>query len=152
VVSAAACLWATRWGFKMLNPSFVSTIARVDLYLFNNVWWTDAFQYGEPDDTTWSFTGKSFLLDIKQNSTSTSPLLSLSSTNGDIVVDDTVLRILHMEVDDIRIRASLPVNELASPELDPYVYDLIMVDDITGERQMLQYGELVVYQGVTIED
>ena len=136
----------------MPGLSFLTSVSRVDIFLFNNVWWTDAFQYGEQDDTTWSFAGKSFILDVKMTTTDASPLLSLTSTAGLIVVDDPVLRILHMEVDDHTIRNALPVNELANPELDPYVYDLIMVDDTTGERMMLMYGQLEVYQGVTIED
>jgi hypothetical protein len=136
----------------MPGLSVLTSVTRVDIYLFNNVWWTDAFQFGEQDDTTWSFAGKSFILDVKMTTTDALPLLSLTSVAGFIVVDDPVLRILHMEVDDHTIRNSLPVNELATPELDPYVYDLIMVDDVSGERMMLMYGQLQVYQGVTIED
>lgn len=130
----------------------LTSVTRVDLYLFNNVWWTDAFQFGESDDATWSFAGKTFILDIKMTTTDALPLLSLTTADGFIVVDDPVLRILHMEVDDHTIRNALPVNELASPELDPYVYDLIMVDGTSGERMMLMYGQLEVFQGVTIED
>jgi len=133
-------------------PCCVRSVSKVTLTLFNNVWWMDAFQYGQPNDLTWDFNAKTFLLDIKLDPTATTPLLALSSLNGDIVVDDPILRILHMNVDDHIIRTGLPVNELQVPELDPYAYDLVMVDDVTGERMLLMFGWIEVCQGVTIED
>lgn len=128
-------------------------VSQVDIAIPDNVWWVDAFQFGASDDTSWSFTGKHFLCDIKVKASDTSPLLSLTSVGMQIVVDDAALRILHFNVTDIAIRAALPpTNACASPPVCPYHYDLIMVDNSSGERDMLMYGSLVVGQGVTVED
>ena len=122
----------------------VHGVTRVNIEIRNNVYWDDAFQFGMPDDFTWSFTGKSFLLDVKAKSSDASALLALSSTGGTIIVDDVSHRRLHMYVTDASIRATLPIG--------CYVYDLVMVDNSTGERDALMYGTLSVVQGVTGED
>jgi hypothetical protein len=131
-------------------PVTLSPVARVNFAIANNVWWDDALQFGVAGDTSWSFTGKSFLLDIKRTRSDASPLLSVNSTGGKIVVDDVALRILHFLVDDHTIRASLPVTEC--PTGLPYVYDLVMVDTGTGQRDLLMHGTIEVKQGVTVED
>ena len=118
-------------------------LTKVDIVIQNNVYWDDAFQYGMPEDQTWNFNGMSFLLDIKQHEDAVNPLLSLNSTGGTIVVADPINRILNMYVTDLTIRAALPLGQ--------YVYDLIMVNNSTGERDALMYGELFVVQGVTLE-
>lgn len=118
-------------------------LTKVDIVIQNNVYWDDAFQYGMPEDQTWNFNGMSFLLDIKQHEDDVNPLLSLNSTGGTIVVADPINRILNMYVTDLTIRAALPLGQ--------YVYDLIMVNNSTGERDALMYGELFVVQGVTLE-
>lgn len=120
-------------------------VAIVDIELANNVYWDDAFQYGKIGDTSWSFTGKSFLLDMKVNKSDATAVLSLSSGAAQIVVDDAVQRILHFFVSDHVIRAALTPCQR-------YFYDLIMVDSVTGQRDALMRGEICVAQGVTIED
>lgn len=119
-------------------------LTKVDIEIANNVFWVDAFQFGMPEDQTWNFIGKSFLLDVKNNANNTTPMLACSSMGGTIVVDDVNQRILSMFVTDAVLRATLPVGS--------YVYDLIMVDNSTGERDGLMYGDLKVVQGVTGED
>lgn len=121
-------------------------VVRVDIVIPTNAWWVDSFQFGDLGDTTWSFVGKSFLLDVKQNATDTTPMLSCSSAGGTLVVTDTINRILNMLVTDIAIRSAFPSLN------GTYKYDLIMVDNSTGERDMLMYGELCVVTGVTVED
>jgi hypothetical protein len=57
---------------------------------------------------------------------------------------DAVARILGFKVTDIVIRQKF--------SLGPYQFDLIMVDDSTGERVPLMSGVMTVEQGITIED
>jgi hypothetical protein len=81
-------------------------------------------------------------MDIKANKYDVTPLLTLTSAGGQIVVDDAVQRILHFNVPDTTILASLPIAE--------YQYDLIMLDASTpAVRVPLMSGEIKVKQGVT---
>lgn len=118
------------------------TSARVDMEIANNATWEDAFQFGTPGDTTWSFTGMSFHMDVKANRNDTAALFTLTSAGGKIVVDDVVNRILHLNVDFVTLKAALPVGE--------YVYDLVMLDaGSPAVRVPLMNGEVKVLQGVT---
>lgn len=118
------------------------TSARVDMEIANNATWEDAFQFGTLGDTSWSFTGMSFHMDVKASRNDTAALFSLTSAGGKIVIDDVVLRILHMNVDDTTLKAALPVGE--------YVYDLIMLDGGSpAVRVPLMHGTVTVTQGVT---
>ncbi len=117
-------------------------VSIVDIAIQNNVFWTDVFQFGTTTDDTWDFSGKRFQLDVKRRATDSSALLSLTSAAGEILISDISQRILSMYVSDVDIRASLPV--------DRYVYDLIMIDNSTGQRDALMAGTLEVEQGVTI--
>ena len=95
------------------------TSARVDLRIDNNGTWSDAFQFGEQDDTTWTLEGQSFELDVQRNPYDAVPLLSLSTDNGRIIVDDIVQRVIHFNVAPADIQAALRPGT--------YVYDLVMV-------------------------
>lgn len=119
-------------------------LTKVDIAIDTNLWWTDAFQFGDPADFTWSLAGKNFFLSIKQDDAGTTPaLLALTSAAGQIVVLDPVNRIIAMAVTDLVIRSAL-----AAP--NQYVYDLIMVDAVTGQTDGLMYGNLQVNTGITI--
>jgi hypothetical protein len=67
-------------------------------------------------------------------------LLSLSTGNGRIIVDDPIQRVLHFNVLAADIQSNLP------PGI--YVYDLVMID-VNGVRTPLMYGNVKVVQGVT---
>ena len=121
------------------------TLTWAEIIISSNVYWDDAFQFGYPDDQTWSFTGMSFLMDLKVNASDVTPVLSMSSSRGTIVVDDVNLRILHFYVSDTALRAALTVGT-------EYRYDLIMVNNSTGERDGLMEGTVKLVQGVTVED
>ena len=116
------------------------TSARVDLRIDNNGTWMDAFQFGEPDDTTWTLDGQTFELDVQLNPYDTVPLLSLTTGNGRILVDDLVQRVIHFNVDPEDLQSSLRPGK--------YVYDLVMVDG-SNVRVPLMHGYLFVTQGVT---
>lgn len=116
------------------------TSAKVDLRIDNNGTWMDAFQFGEPDDTTWTLTGQTFELDVQRNPYDTLPLLSLSTDNGRIVIDDVVQRVIHFNVSPADLQANLRPGT--------YVYDLVMVDG-SEVRVPLMHGTLQVQQGVT---
>jgi hypothetical protein len=115
--------------------------AKVDMKVANNGSWRDAFMFGTEGDTTWSFTNQSFVMDVKRDRYDDTALLTLTTGNGRIVVDDVVQRILHFDVSDTIINANLSVGE--------YVYDLIMVDGSSGVRVPLMAGEVKIIQGVT---
>ena len=118
------------------------TAARVDIEIANNATFQDAFMFGTAGDTSWSFSGQTFKMDIKANKYDVTPIITFTSAGGTIVVDDVVQRILHFNVPDATILASLPVAE--------YQYDLIMIDGSTPAiRVPLMSGEIKVRQGVT---
>jgi hypothetical protein len=120
-------------------------ITKVEIVIQSNVYWDDAFQFGLASDQTWNFVGMSFLLDLKLHRSDTTPVLSLSSAAGTIVVSDPINRILNMFVSDHALRAALTPNT-------SYEYDLIMVNNVTGQRDCLMYGTVKFDYGVTIED
>jgi len=118
------------------------TAAKVDMVIKNNATWIDAFKFGDDGDTTWSFAGQNFRMDIKGNKDQPSALLTLLSTNGTIVVDDPVQRVLHLNVPDATIVAALVPGE--------YKYDFIMYDaSVPPVRVPLMQGEVKVQQGIT---
>jgi hypothetical protein len=118
------------------------TAARVNIEWANNATASDAFQFGTAGDTSWSFSGQTFKMEIKANKFDVTPILTLTSAGGTIVVDDVVQRILHFNVPDATIQASLPIAE--------YQYDLVMIDGSTPAiRVPLMRGEIKVRQGVT---
>ncbi len=117
-------------------------LTRVDMLIDDNLWWTDAFQFGDPTDFTWDFIGTSFYLSIKKHDDDLMPVLALTSNAGQIVVEDTVNRILSMLVPDATIKASLSEGK--------YVYDLLMVTNATGQTDGLMYGEIHVAHGITM--
>lgn len=118
------------------------TAACVDIYASNNVTLQDAFQFGVVGDTTWSFTGQNFKLEVKASREDTAPLMTLTSAGGSIIVDDVVERILHLNQDEAALQAALPCGE--------YVYDLVMFDNAgTPIRVLLMHGRLFLSQGVT---
>lgn len=121
------------------------TSAPTNLVIDNNSTWMDAFQFGKPDDPTWTLDNQGFELDVQLSPYDEVPLLSLSTGNGRIVVDDTIQRVIHFNVDPDAIKASL------SP--GTYVYDLVMVDESSplppAIRVLLMHGRLTVTQGVT---
>ncbi len=119
------------------------TAARVDMVISNNATWEDAFQFGVTGDTSWSFSGKTFVMDVKGTRDDPTALLALSDGAGTIVVANAVTRILYLNVDDSEILSALPVTE----DCDPYVYDLVMVDG--NIRTVLMSGKVTVEQGVT---
>jgi hypothetical protein len=121
--------------------------ATVIFSIFNNAWFLNAFRFGVQGDISWSFDDKSFLCDLKSDPSQTKPDLSLSSSTpspATILVLDPVQRVLQYNVTDIAIRKALQPG--------PYQYDLIMVDDVTGERDPLMGGVITVVQGVTLGD
>lgn len=121
--------------------------ATVTFSIKNNAWFLNAFRFGVVGDTSWSFTGKHFLCDLKSDPSVPKPDLSLSSTApspATIIVLDAVARVLQFNVTDLVVRAKLQPG--------PYQYDLMMCDTITGERDTLMSGTITVEQGITLGD
>jgi len=118
------------------------TATEVDIVASNNATLQDAFQFGEEDDTSWDLTGQSFKLEIKASNDDVDPLLTLSTTDGSIVVDDIVQRVIHLNLGMVALKAALPVGE--------YVYDLIMYDGSpTPIRTQMMFGKFCLRQGTT---
>lgn len=116
------------------------TAAIVNMVIGDNSTWRDAFQFGTPGDTTWAFTGCTFKCEVKAQRTDVTPLLTAQSTDGTIVIDDPVQRVLHFNVPMATIKADIPAAT--------YIYDLIMTDG-SGVRTQLMQGYIRVRKGVT---
>lgn len=117
------------------------TAACVDIFANDNVTLSDAFQFGTVGDTSWSFTGQSFKMEVKASRDDAAPLLTLVSPTS-IIVDDVVQRVLHLNVGETALQAALPVGE--------YVYDLVMFDGASPPiRVLLMQGRFCLRHGVT---
>lgn len=123
----------------MISPV---TQAKVDITIKNNATVMDAFQFDPDGGTTWSFTDQHFLMEIKGDKDDTVALLTFTDADGSIVVDDAVLRVLHLKLDDNLLRAALVPGT--------YVYDFVMFDEsVPPIRVNLMGGKFIVRQGVT---
>jgi hypothetical protein len=117
------------------------TSAHVDLAIDNNGTWSDAFQFGETDDTTWTLNNQSFSLDVQLNPYDVTPKLSITSGAGGIIIADPIQRVIYLNVPPTEIQSAL------QPGM--YVYDLVMIDGVTGVHVPLMHGTVEVAQGVT---
>jgi hypothetical protein len=117
------------------------TAARANLSYLDSGDFYDAFRFGTVGDTSWSFTNKTFHMDIKGSADDDSALLTLTSGNGRIVVDDAATRVLHLYVSQADWEAALVPG--------CYVYDLVMIDGDTTVRTPLMYGSIEDTRGVT---
>jgi hypothetical protein len=118
------------------------TCAIVDLINQDNQTIQDALQFGTPGDTTWSLTGMSFKMEVKASRDDVAPLVTWTSGAGQIIVDDPVQRVVHLNIPDTVIQASLPPAD--------YVYDFIMLDGSTPAiRTPLMQGLFSIRRGVT---
>lgn len=116
------------------------TSAPTKLCVANNSTWSDAYQFGKPDDFTWSFGSNTFEMEVQRSPYDDTPLLSMTTSNGMIVVDDPDQRVLHFNVSPSALRAALRPGV--------YVYDLVMVDP-SDVRTLLMHGTVEIVQGVT---
>lgn len=118
------------------------TSSEVNIITPNNVTLEDAFKFGTDGDTTWSFTNQNFRMDIKGSAYDDTALLSLTSGVDEIVVDNAITRVLHLNLDEATLQAALVPG--------CYVYDLVMYDNSTpAVRVVLMHGKFIVTQGVT---
>lgn len=117
----------------MLPVPVPPTSANVNITVAKNTTFSDALQFGDADDTTWSFVNKTFHMGLKGNIEQDDEVLVFTSAASEIVVDDTALRILHFNVPPATLLAALVPGE--------YVYDLIMTDTDTAVVTQLMHGE-----------
>lgn len=118
------------------------TAAIVNIVANDNATFSDAYQFGTVGDTTWSFTGMTFKMEIKASREDVAPLITWTSGANQIIVDSASQRVLHFNVPMTAIQAALPPAE--------YIYDLVMLDGSTPAiRTILMQGEFVVSRGVT---
>ena len=129
-------------GDRSCSPG-VTTSSHVDIVAALDATLQDAFQFGDADDTTWNFTGEHFRMDIRP-SLDTDSLMTLSTDNGRIVVDDVTQRVLHLNVPDTDLAAVFVPGTC-------YVYDLIMYDDTAPDpiRVRLMHGRIRFEQAIT---
>jgi|SRR5580658_1156095 hypothetical protein len=124
-------------------PTSPASVARVNMTIQNNQTWQDAFQLGTPGDTSWSFVNQNFRVDLKADPLSPQPLLTCTSVNGYIVVDDPINRVLNFNV---------PESVFAAANMVPglYHYDLIMYDNSSPPiRVPLMRGKLRIQLGIS---
>jgi len=130
--------------------------ARVKIVTLDNETFQDAFQLDPPDTDcgcagatgaagatgpAWIL-GPNLRLDIKRNRNDTTALLSLTSAGSQIIIDDPVNRIFHMNVPETAVTAVLVPGE--------YVYDLVQYDNSTPPiRTVLMGGTFVLRHGVS---
>lgn len=119
----------------------IPTASIVDIITANTETFQDAFQFGLATDT-WTLVGQKFRMEVKASRDDATALAAFTSDAGTIVVDDTINRIIHMNVPDTTIQSELQVGE--------YVYDLVMYDTSSPPvRTILMQGKLFIRQGVT---
>ena len=119
----------------------IPSSAIVDIITANTATFQDAFQFGLSTDT-WTLVGQNFRMEVKASRDDATSLIAFTSGAGQIVVDDTTNRIIHMNVSDTVLAAALQVGE--------YVYDLVMYDASSPPiRTILMQGKLFITQGVT---
>jgi hypothetical protein len=118
------------------------TSAHVDLMIDNNATWMDAFRFGQPGDFTWTLENQTFAMDVQLNRYDQAPLLQMTTSNGRIVTDDVVQRVIHFNVDPADVQANLKPGT--------YIYDLVMLDGSNPAlRVPLMHGTVSVCQGIT---
>jgi hypothetical protein len=123
-------------------PGHSVTSAHQNITCDNNGTLANAYQFGTPGDFTWTLTGCSFSMDVQRNRYDQTPLLTLSTGTGTIVIDDVNQRVIHFNVPSTTLKSSLPVGL--------YIYDLVMTDSSTPPiRTPLMHGSLCVEQGIT---
>ena len=145
-------------GIYGIDTSRVQTAADVDLTTSTNTTWADAFQFDPPpvpggpptpywpqgaSGPTWGFSGQNFRMDVKTNINASGPIASWTSSDNQIVVDDPVNRVLHMNV---------PESQYVFQGMVPgtYIYDFIMFDgSVPPIRVMLMQGKFKLQAGVT---
>lgn len=145
-------------GVYNYNPNAVQTASSVDIVTANNTTWNDAFQFDPPPQPgqplppyfpagatgpTWTFQNQNFRMDVKTNINASGPIASWTSSNNQIIVDDVVNRILHMNV---------PETQFSTNGMVPgtYLYDFIMFDgSVPPIRTMLMRGKFVLQEGIT---
>lgn len=127
----------------MATPNLVSfTAAHVDLAYQDNETWQDAFQFGVVGDTSWSFGGCTFHMDVKGDLDDVNPLFQLNSANNRILLVDSVQRIIQFNANFVDVQAALHPGR--------FYYDLVMLDASTpAVRTLLMRGRVRLCHGVT---
>lgn len=117
------------------------TRSEVNIGIMNNASWDDAFQFSTPSsDLQWNLDGQGFVLQVKHRKEDTVILVELSTNASTIIIDDSELRVIHLNYPPNLIQENLIPGE--------YVYDLLMFDE-DGVVVNLMGGELKVIQGIT---
>ncbi len=124
---------------QVLSPP---SSANVRIVTAVNATFQDAFQFDDEDVTSWDFNNKTFTMGIKRDFEDAAQLISLTSVDGTIVVDDALARILHFNVPPVVLAAAQIV-------VGDYIYDLLMTDFITAVVTPIMHGDFIMTDGVT---
>jgi hypothetical protein len=114
---------------------------RVDFAISLNVTWQDGFQFGDPADTSWDLAGRSFEMSLKGSENDTASLLSMTTTNGRILITDAVGRVIFFNVPPADLATALVPGE--------YVYDLLMSSGSPPVLVPMFHGTVCVENGIT---
>jgi hypothetical protein len=145
-------------GVYKIDTDAVQTAAEVDIVTSTNTTWADALQFDPPpvpggpptpywpegaSGPTWTFTNQNFRMDVKTDINASGPIASWTSSNNQIVIDDPINRVLHMNVPE----SQYPLNGMVP---GTYIYDFVMFDgSIPPIRVMLMQGKFKLQPGVT---
>lgn len=123
----------------MSDTCCYDTSFRQDMVVSLNMTWQDSFQIGKSTDTSWNLIAVSLQMSLKADRNSLTPLLSMSTDNGRILIDDAVARIFTFNVSPVDLQTALvPGN---------YDYDLLMVTATNTVPVM--HGKVCVELGIT---
>jgi hypothetical protein len=117
------------------------TSAHVNITVAKNSTFADAVRFGDEDDTTWTFSNKSFRMGIKGNFEQDAEIIAFTSAAAEIVVADAATRVIYFNVPHTTLQNALVPGV--------YLYDLIMIDDTTTVRTQLMHGEFHFAEAVT---
>jgi hypothetical protein len=125
----------------MQYPDAPPSSAHANFTVAKNTTFSDAIQFGEDGDTSWSFTNKTFRMGIKGNFEQSPEVIAFTSAAGEIVVADAAERVLYFNVPPATLQAVLVPGV--------YLYDLRMIDTDTAVRTQLLHGEFIFVDAVT---
>ncbi len=127
------------------------TRATVPIEIQNNQTMQDAFQFGVPGDLSWTLNGQNFRMDVYTEpfTPGTTPALTVTSAAGQIVVNDSINRIVNFNVPESVIQNALLPIAVGSPLSKTFRYEFMMFDNSSPPvRVPLMGGKLIVKYGV----
>jgi hypothetical protein len=122
-----------------MNSCCYYTSFRVNMAISLNATWGDSFQIGDPNDTSWNLIGGTFSMALKADENDTTTALSLTTTNGRIVIIDAIARIFSFNVMPTDLKSSLV----------PWQYDYDLLLTLGTDTVSVMHGTVCAELGIT---